>query len=176
MINKPEARELHLLAKQRVRANDNIDIAGLHAGFDISQVLGSDHARSLRDLDRQTFEALGERAEVLTRKKRCWHDDRDLQAVHGGDERSAHGYFRLAEADVAAHEAVHGAAGTQVLDDGVDACGLILGFFIREARNEFVIWAGRRKNGRRLAQQTKGCNLDEFVGNFAQTLLEPRLA
>ena len=173
---KPEPREFDLLAKQSVGADDNINRAGLHAGLHLGKVFGRDHARGLRDLDRQPLEAFGECAEVLSCQQRCRHDDCDLHAVHGGNKRGAHCNFGFAKADVAANEPVHRAAGAQVFDNSVNAGGLIFGFFIRKARDEFVVRTGGRKNGWRLAQQPQGCNLDEFVGNLAQTLFEPGLA
>ncbi len=75
---------------------------------------------------------------MLAAKQGRRHHHGHLLAVHGGDEGGAQGHFRLAEADVAAHQAVHGPAGAQVLDGVLDGAGLVLGLGKGEAGGELV--------------------------------------
>ena len=173
---QPETRELDLLAQQRMGSDDDIDRAGLEALLDLAQILRRHQARGLRHLHRQPLEALGECAEMLARQKRRRHDDGDLHAIERRHECRAQGDFGLAEADVAAHETIHRASRAQVLDDGIDARRLVFGLFIREARNEFVVRSRRRHQGRSFFQLPQCCDLDQFGGDLAQPLLQPRLA
>ena len=69
-----------------MRADDDIDCSGLETRLDLSEPFGTDHARSLRDPERQTLEALAERLEMLSRQQRRRHHDGDLQTVHRSDE------------------------------------------------------------------------------------------
>ena len=67
-------REAHILGQQRVRADDDLDLAVGEFGLDLLRLLGGDHARELRDAHRQPGEALAETAEVLARQQRGRHD------------------------------------------------------------------------------------------------------
>ena len=69
--------------------------------------------------------------------------DRDLLAVHGRDESRAQRHFGLAEADIAADEAIHRTSGFEIADHGIDRGLLIVGFLIGKAGAEFVENAGR---------------------------------
>ena len=90
---------------------------------------------------RQATEAFGKGLEVLAGKQRCRHDDGHLNAVHRGNEGGAERHFRLAETDVAADQAVHGAAGAEVGADGFDRGFLVFRLVIGEAGGEFVVEA-----------------------------------
>ena len=125
-------------------------VAGLQALFDLRQVLGRDQPRGLRDLQRQPLEALGKGLEVLARQQRRRHHHGHLHAVERRDERRAQRHLRLAEADVAAHEAVHRPPRGEILLHGLDARRLILRFFIGKARDELVVSARRRRDRRAL--------------------------
>ena len=72
----------------------------------------------------------------------------DLLAVHGGDEGGAERHLRLAEADVAADQPVHRAAGDEVVDGGVDRRHLVVGLLVGEAGGELVVEAGGRRQRR----------------------------
>ena len=112
---------------------------------------------------------------MLAGQQRRGHHDRDLEAVHGGDEGRAQRHLGLAEADVAAHEAVHRAPGAQIGQHRLDAGVLVLGLLVGEARDEFVVGALRRGDGRRLLELTQRRDLDQLGGNLAEPLLELRL-
>ncbi len=127
-------------------------------------------------LQRQVLEALEHRARVLAREQGRRHDDGDLEAVHGGDERGAQRNLRFAEADVAAHEPVHGTAGVEVSKHGFDAGGLVVGLLIGEAGDELVVGALRRRQGGRFLELAQGRDLDQLGGDLAQPLLEAGLA
>ena len=173
---KPKPRKLDRFAKQRVRADDNIDGTGFEPYFHFRELFRPDHPRRLRNSDRQALKALAERPEVLPRQQRRRHHERDLQSVHCRDERGTNGDFGLAETDVAADEAVHGLARRQIGKHGVDARRLIFRLFVREARDELVKGPSGRYQHGRFPHRPKRRDLDQLVGDLAQTLLEPCLA
>jgi hypothetical protein len=92
---------------------------------------------SLADLKREISaiftghvgEAVAEVLVVLLGQQRGRAQDGDLLAVGHGDEGGAHGDLGLAEADVAADQAIHRLAGFHVLDHGIDG-GLLVGRFL----------------------------------------------
>ena len=104
----------------------------------------------MRDSDGQALEALGEGLEVLAREQRGRHHDGHLETVHRGDVGGAQRDLRLAEADVAAHEPVHRAAGVEIGEHRLDRSILVLGLLVGEARDELVVGAFRRGDGGRL--------------------------
>ena len=137
---------------------------------------GADHARELADPDGQAGEALAEILVVLAREQRRRHDDRRLLAVHRRDESRAQRHFRLAEADVAADEAVHRAAGREIVERRLDGVRLVLRLVVGEARAEFVVEPLGRNEARRGSRHALRGDADEFARHLAHALLQPRLA
>ena len=144
--------------------------------FTLASSLAPTRREACAIADGQALEAIREGLEVLAREQRRRHHDRHLEAAHGGDEGCAQRDLRLAEADVAAHEAVHRAPGAEIGQHRFDAGVLVLGLLVREARDELVVGAFRRGNRGRLLQLAQGRDLDQLGRNLAQPLLEPRLA
>ena len=175
-IEQAEVAELDRLAEQRMRADDDVDRAVGDALLDARELGRADQARGLADIERQAAKALDERLGVLAGEQRGGDDDGDLLAVHGGDEGGAQRHLRLAEADVAADQPVHGAAGDEVVDGGVDRRHLVVGLLVGEAGGELVGEAGGRRQLGRLAHEPRGGRLDELVRHVADALLQPRLA
>ena len=111
-----ELGELDALGEQGVGAYDDVDGAFGEALLDVGGVAGVDHARELFDAYVQPAEAGCEGAVVLPGEQGGRDDDGDLNARHGGHERGAECDLGLAEADVAADQAVHGTAGGEILE------------------------------------------------------------
>ena len=102
-----EIAELDVLRQQPVRADEDLDLAGLEI-LERRLLLGlgaepADHV----DADGKRGEAILQRLQVLEREDRGRREDRHLLAVHHGLERGAHRDFGLAVADVAAEQAIH---------------------------------------------------------------------
>src|SRR5690606_13525460 len=131
------------LGEKRVRPDRDIDFAGRDRGLVEGRLLGRNEPRQRRDANREAVETLPERLGVLPREKGRRHDDRDLLAAGDGREGGAESDFRLAEADIAADEPIHGAARSEILQDGFYGGVLVLGFFVGEAGGELVGEAGR---------------------------------
>ncbi len=109
-----EILELDAPAEQRMRADHDIDLAVGQRLLGLGQIGRRHEPRRLADLDRKAAEAFAEGLEMLPREQRRRHDDRDLLAVHGGDECRAQRNLGLAKADIAADEPVHRAAGFEI--------------------------------------------------------------
>ena len=174
--DQPEIPELDGLAKERVGADDDIDLALGEAFLGFRQLRGADQARGLRDVDRIAAQPLGKRLHMLAREQGGRHDDGDLLAVHGGDESSAQRHLGLAEADIAANQAIHRASGGEIVEHGRDGGLLVVGLVVGKARREFVVEAGLDGEKRRLAQLPLGGDLDQFARDLADAILHARLA
>jgi hypothetical protein len=114
---------------------------------------------------------------------KCWRaskrrrtDDGDLLARHGHDEGGPQGHLGLAEADVAADQAIHRRALAQILQHVADGVELVVGLFVGEAGAELVEQPLRRGDGVRDPQRALGGQGDEPLGHFAQPRLRLRLA
>ena len=141
---------------------DDVDRAVGEALADLGELGAADQPRGLRDLHRKAAEALAEGLEVLARKQRRRHHDRDLLARHRGDERGPQRHLGLAEADVAADQPVHRAAGGEVVEHGVDRGALVVGLVIGEAGAELVVEPLAGGEPRRFAQMPLGRDLDQL--------------
>jgi hypothetical protein len=102
-----EVLEPDAFAENGMGADDDIDAAVGKASFDLGEFRRRHQPRRLRDVDRETAEALRERLEMLARQQRGRHHHGDLLAIDGGNEGRAQRHFGLAEADVAADQPVH---------------------------------------------------------------------
>ena len=178
LVDDEEAEVLEgdALGEEGVGADDELDAAVGEAGAGLRGVLGGDEAGELADAEGEAAEAFGEVLEVLAGEERGGGDDRDLHAGHGGDEGGAQRDLGLAEADVAADEAVHGLAGFEVLEHVVDGGELVVGLGVGEAGAEFFpgVVVGGREDGA-LAERALGGDADEAFRHVADAGLEARL-
>ena len=150
--DEPEILEFDRLAEQRVGADHDIDGAFRQALLDLRQFLGRDQPRGLRDIDRETAESLGKIPAVLPRQQRGRHHHGDLFAFERDRERRPQRHLGLAEADIAADQAIHRPADLEVLQRGIDGAELVFGFLIGEARAEFVVELRLHRHLRRFVQ------------------------
>ena len=84
------------------------------------------------DPDREVAEAVAQGGGVLLGEDRGRHQHQHLAAGGGDLERRPHRHLGLAEADVAAHEPVHRLGRLEILLDGVDRDGLVVGLVVGE--------------------------------------------
>ena len=172
---EPEIGELDALGEQRMGADDDVDVARRDALLHLGALLGAHQARGLRDLHGEAAEALGEGVVMLAREQRGRHHHGDLLAGQHGDQACPERHLGLAEADIAADQAVHGAAAGEIVEHRADRGRLVVGLLVREARRELVIDAVGRVQHRRLAELAQRRDLDQLLGHVADALLQPGL-
>ena len=121
------------------------------------------------DAHRPVGEAIAKVVGVLFGEQRGGHEHRDLLAGLRGDERGAHRHFGLAEADVAAHHAIHGLLAGEVLQHLADGLGLVGGLLEREAARErlvFQLALRQRRPALRLALRVQVQQLGGHVADL----------
>ena len=131
---------------------------------------------SVRDPHRQSLEALREDAVVLADQERRRRQECHLLAGQGGDEGGTQRHLGLAEADIAAQQAVHRPARAHVLEHGLDRGQLVLGLLVGEARGELLVDAVRQVEDGTLAHRPLGRDLDQLARELADALLDLGLA
>ena len=156
---------------QRMGADDDADAAIGEARAHDGGFLRRDHARELRHPYRQSLEARRENPEMLAGEQGGGDHHRDLRAGHGGDEGGAQGNLRLAEADIAADQAVHRLAGGEILQHVGDGAGLVLGFGVGEAGAEFGEGAVIGGQHRGFAHLPLGGEADQAGGHVLDAVL-----
>ena len=175
--DEPEILEAHVGVQQPMRGDDDVHGAA-------SRCLRARRSIPCRvrkrdsDLDahRPVGEAIAKVVGVLFGEQRGGHEHRHLLARLRGDERGAHRDFGLAEADVAAHHAIHGLFAGEILQHLADGLGLVGGFLEREAARERLVFQfalRQRRAALRLAlrvqvQQLRGHVADLVGGAFAR--------
>ena len=136
--HEPEPLEPDAAVQQLVGADDDVDGAGRETAYDLCLRVAGAETRELLDPHRPVREPVAERLMMLLGEQRGGDEHRDLLPGLHGDERGAHRDFGLAEADVAAHQAVHRRRPAHVVDHLPDRVRLIRRFLEREGGFEAV--------------------------------------
>jgi hypothetical protein len=139
----------------------------LHRGGDL---LGGAEAAHLGHLHRPLGEAVHQRLVVLLGQQRGGRQQRHLLAAGDGHKGGAQGHLGLAEAHVAADQAVHRARADHVLDDGVDGGVLVGGFLKAEVGRKGLVVVRRVAEGKTLAGGAAGVDVQQLGGGVAHLL------
>ena len=172
---EPEIAELDVLGEQAMRADDDVDLA-------FAQVLERLGLLGLRaepadhvDAHGKRREPRAQRLEMLQREHRRRREHGHLLAVHHGLERGAHRDFRLAEAHVAAQQAIHGRGRLHVALDVLDGAGLVGRELVGERELELLLPVRVGRERVPLHGLARGVELEQLVGHVAHGLLDARL-
>ncbi len=168
--HQAEAGELHVLLDQPVGADDDVELAVRQRLQRLGLLLGAAEARQLGELHRPGGEAVGEVVEVLLGQQRGRHQHRHLVAAHHRHEGGAQRDFGLAEADVAAHQAVHRLARLHVGHHRGNRGGLVGGFLVAEALGEGFVIVQRKLERVSLARGAQRVQVQQFGGGVARRL------
>ena len=157
--------------------DEDVDIACQGSGQDIFLFFIGTEAVEDVDVDAKGAEAFHEGLEMLLRQNRRRHQDGHLFACCDGFEDGPHGDFCLAEADVAADQAVHRRRPFHASLDVADGFQLIFRFFIRKGFFKFLLERRIRRKSIALDDFPLGIKGDEFLCQVGNGLLGlgPRL-
>ncbi len=159
--------EAHIVLQQLVGADEDVDLAFGQLGGGVGHFLGRLEAAHHLHGHRPVGKAVAEAVVVLLGEQGGGHQYGHLAAAVHGDERRAHGHFGLAEADIAAHQAVHRLGRQHVGAHGFDGSLLVRGFLEREAGAEGGVVGGRVGKCIALARGAAGIDVEQFGGHVA---------
>ena len=173
--HEPELLRDHVAREDPVRADQHVDLAFGEVGERLLHVRRRPEARDHLDAHREVAVALPERVPVLLGEHGRRHEHQHLLAVDCDRERGAQRHLGLAEADVAADEAVHRMRRLEVLHHRLDRRALVVGLAVRELRLEpldplvlDVVCEARLRLPLRV-------ELQQLARHLAQVLARPRL-
>ncbi len=161
-----EILEFHAaLIQYGMGADEDVDLAARDLGERLALLLGRAEAADDIDARQEIPEPLAERLEMLLREHGRRHEHRDLLAIHGRLVGRPDGDLGLAEADIAAQQAVHG---FRLLHIGLDlryGLQLVVRLLIRERILELALRAVIRRESEALGVAALRVDLDELLGD-----------
>ncbi len=151
--------------------DQDVDAPRGQIGEDLRRLARRFGAVEVLHADGEVAQALREGAEVLQREDRRGHEHRHLLAVGRGLERRTYGHLGLAEAHVAAHEAVHRLLRLHVpLDRGRG--GLLVGRILPgERRLQLLLQVAVGREGEALRGLAPGVERDQLARDVLHGLL-----
>ena len=174
LVDDEEAQVLELVLgrEQRVRSDDDVDLALAHALEDFLLFLGALVAVDQSYVHcREGGEAVAEILVMLGGEDGRRHEDGHLFLGKDALEGGAHGDFRLAEPDVAADEAVHGLAGFHVALDVGSGLDLVRGGFVLEGVLEFLLELAVGREAETFHEFAASIKVHKFARNLHDLLL-----
>ena len=172
---QPEVLKLDLLVKQLVRADDDIHRPCLQLLQQLGLFRAGFVAGEQLDGHRMPLKALQGGQVVLAREHGGRHEDGRLLAREHALHHRAQRDLGLAEAHVAAQQAVHRAVGLHIHLDLRDAAQLVLGLLIGEGVLKLALPRIVRGEGEALDLGALGVKLDQALGQFLGGRLGARL-
>ena len=158
---KAKVVEVDLLLQKLVRADDEIDLAGLQVKHGLLDLRGRAEAREHVDRDRERREAAHGCQVMLLRQNGRRDQDCHLLAVQDALHGRAQRDLRLAEADVAAEQPVHGRGRLHIALDLVDAAQLVVGLRVFKALLKLLLPRRIRCEGKARQPLALGIELDK---------------
>ena len=168
-----EVLELDVSGEEPVRRDDDVDRPVLHTLDDRVLLLGREKARQHLDPHRVVREPLAERLAVLVGEQRGRDEHRHLLAVLHRFERGPDRHLRLAVADVAAHEAVHGHGSLHVGLDVLDGLELVGRLLVRERLLDLALPRRVGPEGVARRREPLPVEHDQLLGDLADGRAHP---
>ncbi len=165
----------HVAAEHAVGADQHVDLALGEVLQHLLRLGRRAEARDHLDTDREVAVAVAERVPVLLGQDRRRAEEEHLLAVHRSGERGAHGDLRLAEADVAADEAIHRPRRLEILLHRLDRPRLVLGLPVGELGLEPLEPLVAEVVGEPRSLLALRIERDQLAGQLAHRLASARL-
>ena len=163
-----EVLEDHVLGEEAMGADHDVDRAPRQALDDRLLLPGTPEAREQLHAGWERPEALAEGVEVLLRQHGRGHQHGGLAAVGHRLEGRPQGHLGLAIADVAGHEAVHGARPAHVGLDLLDGAHLIRRLLEPERRLELALPGRVAGKGRALRHRAGRVQPQQLLCHLTQ--------
>ena len=164
--DKAQVVEPDVLGEQAVGADDDVHAAGLQAPQGLFLLFGGAEAGEQPDFHRERLHAGDDAVVVLPRQQGGGGQNGALLAAHDTLEGRAEGDLRLADAHVAAEQAVHGPALFHVLLDLGGGGELVVRLVVLEAGLEIALPLAVGGEGVACGLTAAGVELDELLGHL----------
>ena len=171
--DQPQILELHVIRKQPVGAHHNVHGAVLQAAQRFFLLLGAAVAAEQPDAYGEGLHARNGGIKMLPRQNGRGRQNRALLAAHHALERRAQGDFGLADADVAAQQAVHRVGLLHVMLDVGGAGQLVGGLVVGKALFKIPLPGVVIGEGVALCLLAAGVQLDQLLGHRFGGCLDP---
>ena len=168
--HQAEILELDVALQQLVGADHDVDLALGQFGGRGFDFLGGFEARHDFHAHRPVGEAVLEAVVVLLGEQGGRHQHRNLLAAVHCEEGRAHGDLGLAEADIAADQAVHRLRAGHVLEYRLNGGQLVGGFLKREVVGKALVVLFRVGEAEALARGAAGIYVEQFGSDIANFL------
>ena len=168
---EPEVLEMHVLAQQPVRADEDVNAPFLEALQDFTDLFGGLETVHIFDRAGHLAQTVREGGVVLQRQHGGGHEHGHLLVVADSLEGGADGDFRLAESHVAADEAVHWVLALHIALHVGERFHLIGGVLVNERGLQLGLHKVVGGEGEALAGLALRVKLDEVDGQLLDTLL-----
>jgi hypothetical protein len=172
---EPEFRKMHVLRKQPVRADDDVDRAVFQSAQNLGLLGAWDESGQDFDAEWVVVQARGERAVMLLRQHGRWTQDTDLPPAHRDAKRSAKGDFGLSETHVSTDQTIRRLWFFEVCHDVVDRLFLIAGLLERECRLELRVRGSRSFDRFAARSRPFRVELQELLGHLLHRLADAPL-
>ena len=158
--------ECHILGEEAVGANEHIHLAAFHFRQNLGDFFGRPEAAEHFHAGRIFGVARAEGVVVLLGQNGRGHKDGGLVAVAHRLEHGAHGHFRLAEAHITTHQAIHGPARFHVGLASGNGIQLVAGFLEFESGFHFLLPQGVRPEAHAFAHAAPGVKFNQLIGHL----------
>ena len=170
--DKAQVVEADVFGQQAVGAHHDVHAACLQAAQGLLLLLGGAEAGEHPDLDRERLHAGEDRVVVLPGQQGGGGQDGALFAAHDALERGPQGHFGLADAHVAAEQAVHRVAALHVLFDLGGGVELVVGLIVLEAGLKIALPVAVRREGIAGGLPPPGIQLDQLLRHLLGGLFD----
>ena len=160
-----EVLEFEVFVGDGVGADEDVDFAALHVFVDLRLLLGGAETVEVVDAHRHPFQALAEGVVVLVGEDGARDEHGHLLRVAAGLEGGADGHLGLAEAHVAAHQAVHRRRVLHVVLHRHRRLLLVRRVLVLERRLELLLQLAVGAVGEPAAGLALGVEGDEVLGD-----------
>jgi len=158
-----EVGQIHIRGQEPVRADENVHLPARCGLDDRLLLFRRNEAAEHGHVEGKTLQPAAKVLIMLLRKHCRRAEQGNLSPLHGSAKGGTHGHLGLAEADIAAHEPVHGLGALHVRQHVLNGARLVRRLLEPERGLEFAVVFVQGTVGIPLGDFTIGVHLDQIM-------------